>query len=92
MPDINMLRNGWIRSRRSAWGPNGFNKPLPDYWKTKDGREIPIAEMEDTHIINAMKFLNNKFGDNGIENWPVYKSLIKEAQKRNIDERIEWDS
>jgi len=29
-------------------------------WKTKDGAEIAVKDMEDLHIINVIKFLNKQ--------------------------------
>jgi len=32
----------------------------PNIWQTKDGRQIPIAEMDDNHLSNAIKYVDNK--------------------------------
>lgn len=32
-------------------------------WTTRDGREIPIREMTDSHLENAMRLLERNIGD-----------------------------
>lgn len=34
----------------------------PKIWTTKDGREIPIKEMTDGHLLNAIAYLRRKAG------------------------------
>ena len=31
------------------------------YWKTKDGEEIPIKELTDSHILNIMNYFEKNF-------------------------------
>ena len=75
-----------------AWSTEGFRKPKSMYWRTKDGKQIYIPEMKDDHLLNCMKFLKTKFGQDQVEEWPIYRNLMKEAMERNIDDRAEWDS
>lgn len=37
----------WLRQRNSG----------SIYWKTKDGREIPIKDMDNNHLANTLKML-----------------------------------
>jgi len=50
-----------------------------DVWRTKDGREIPIKQMDDGHLMNAIEMLNKSF--------KKFEALINEAEKRGL---IDW--
>lgn len=34
---------------------------MTDIWKTKDGREIPVTEMTETHIKNALNMIESRY-------------------------------
>lgn len=38
----------------------GLPQPLLEVWRTKDGREIPIAAMKDDHLLNTIIFMRRK--------------------------------
>ena len=78
--------------REYGWGPDGYGKPPAGSWRIKDESLIKIDKMENDHLIAAMKFLINRFGEKVQTEWIIYKRLFKEAKKRNIHERIDWDS
>jgi hypothetical protein len=31
-----------------------------DFWRTKDGREIPVSEMEDIHVLRSIRLLKHR--------------------------------
>ena len=37
-----------------------FAEPSDFIWETKDGKKIPVGEMEESHIINCIKFGERK--------------------------------
>ena len=38
-------------------------EPARETWRTQDGREIPIATMEDTHLHNTIRYLERKVAE-----------------------------
>jgi hypothetical protein len=75
----------------SSWGPTGFKKPSAHYWRMKDETQIPIIDMTNGHIINAIEFLETKFGETVVDNWLIHQELTQEAIRRKIDGRKGWD-
>ena len=63
--------------------------PSRTVWVTKEGKRIPIVEMEDAHVINTILMLERK-GKTASKSYP---SLLVEARKRNLplDKVIERD-
>lgn len=45
----------------------GLPKPLLEVWRTRDGREIPIAAMKDDHLLNTIAFLRRQAPQKRIE-------------------------
>jgi hypothetical protein len=74
-----------------SWDNDGWGRPMEGYWRKKNGEQVLIRDMEDGHLINAMKFLRKTHGEASVF-WPIFKELFKEAERRGIDDRSEWDS
>ena len=64
-------------------------------WETNDGREIPIKELENNHLVNILRMLHRYAvrdmlmdgGDdwqNYLEDKKMFKALEKEAKSRAI--------
>lgn len=67
-------------------------------WKTKDGTEIKISEMGDSHLVNIIKMLERNADDaeSSVEGYfdeyyydrylsdTPYDNLVNEAKKRNL--------
>lgn len=57
-------------------------------WKTRDGQVIPIADMEDSHLINSMLYLHRR-RDEGSDHkkawsWQRIVTLAEEMQRRRL--------
>ena len=50
-------------------------------WRTKDGRMIPIKDMTDTHLLNALRMLRRR---------DEFDELGYEAMLDSIDSRRDW--
>jgi hypothetical protein len=61
------------------------------YWKTRDGRNFWIPDMEDKHLVNTVKFLEREYPDKNVIGWAIYKSLVNKLNKRGINANKEWD-
>lgn len=59
----------------------------PTVWKTKDGKEIEIAEMDDSHLVNAIRFITTrrKARKRPSPNNHAENALRVEAARRGID-------
>lgn len=57
-------------------------------WKTKDGKKIEVATMEDSHLSNAIKMVCRSWGECGkldkLKTNVTYKPLLDEAKKRKF--------
>ena len=66
----------------------------PKFWRMKDGKQLFIPDMGDKHLVNTIKYLEKKFGAQQVTEWPVYKNLWSEMEKRELDYdgTNEWDN
>ena len=72
----------------------------PLIWTTRDGREIPVVDMENDHLIKTNRFLrrrNDVFrSQQGLdeilaEELPMFAALLAEAAARELLARIYED-
>lgn len=54
-----------------------------DVWKTKDGREIPLSEMSDMHVLRTVRLLEARLVSLGLTE--TRTALEKTLRKMNID-------
>jgi len=73
-------------------------KTDPYMWKTQDGENIPISEMSDVHLVNAIKYLERMASKMAIRRGQQYHNimtlanrsfskyifLLEEAEKRGL--------
>ena len=55
-----------------------WDKAPKDFWRTQDGRELYIPEMEDAHLRNAMAL----FMSRGLSWHPKVGELVQERRRR----------
>lgn len=70
---------------RGWWnaGPPAPGKP----WTTKDGKVVPLPEMTDTHLANAIAFLERREAEGGEREWLALAwrhALLAELERRTI--------
>lgn len=70
---------------------NNVNKRIPiakltDAWQTKDLTIIKVIDMEDSHLNNALNFLEEKFFNP--EDFLIYRNMLKEQIRRKHAEKI----
>lgn len=69
-------------------------------WRQKDGREILIVDLEDNHLMNILKYIENcnftmtkicgggydpdSYDYDEIDLKPIYNSLLTEAKRRGL--------
>ena len=84
--------NEYIHNMPLAWGPNGFQNPDPGYWRMRSGEQKHITELDDSHLLNLLPFLEEHWGED-VREWPIYKELVKEILRRGLPNgKADWDS
>jgi hypothetical protein len=38
-----------------------------DTWRTKDGREMPVSQMEDSHLLRSIRLVESRLVDLGLQ-------------------------
>lgn len=56
-----LIRELWLRKREQF------------YWETRDGKKIPLTQMTDEHLVNAINYINRMDEEREIvfENWEI---------------------
>ena len=79
-----------IANNSSSYSSNGWRNDNDMYWKTKDKRVLYIPDMEDSHILNAIKLCETRLGMERLLHVGTYRNMVTEAKKRNLYDR-DWD-
>lgn len=62
------------------------HEPKHKKWRTKDGRELLISEMDDEHLMNTVKYIERNAGEGRVKNLakrnPNYVDLLNELKRR----------
>lgn len=48
-----------------------------DVWKTKDGREMPVTEMSDSHLLRTIRLVESRLVDLGLSDTPTDRLSAK---------------
>ena len=59
-------------------------------WKTKDGKEIPIKDMTDSHIVNCVRLLSRAFNRYRLDMFDSPPSLNGEIAQECADREWLW--
>jgi len=61
--------------------PRPDDEPWPD-WRTRDGRVIKVADMDDRHLDNAIKFMERQWSVERLQKLVRYRALVAERDRR----------
>lgn len=62
-------------------------KKIERTWKQKDGKSIPISQMEDSHLANALKMMARTWAEahlSKVTSSILFKDLSNEAKRRGF--------
>ena len=60
-----------------------YEEPDIEYWTMKDGTQIKISNMSDTHLENTIKMLERRNEYVALSGYAPYKALKREQKKRS---------
>jgi len=60
----------------------------PPYWKTAEGKIIPITHLEDDHLVNIIQHIKDRQKITKIKETNLLKLMIKEQKRREEDNVI----
>jgi hypothetical protein len=72
----------WNHEDDSNICPSESYKKKSNLWKTKDGKSLYISEMTDLHLINSIKYCENK------GNYISAERLRTEQKRRNLKKEL----
>ena len=71
-----------------SWAEDNGYTDYDQVWQTEDGREIPYAELEPSHIKNILRGLDNGASYYGQEyKRPYLEKALREKVKSNTGEK-----
>ncbi len=74
----------YAEERANMMGLNDVcEEEIVEHWTMKDGTNIKISDMSESHLDNTIKMLERKYGDISLSRYSPYKALKKEQKKRN---------
>jgi len=60
-------------------------------WKTKDGREMPVIEMSDSHLLRTIRLVESRLVDLGLSDTPTDKLSAKWRQNSIREATVSLD-
>lgn len=62
-----------------------------DVWKTKDGREMPVTEMSDSHLLRTIRLVESRLVDLGLSDTPTDRLSAKWRQNSIREATVSLD-
>lgn len=74
----------YAEERANMMGLNDVcEEEIVEYWTMKDGTNIKISDMSESHLDNTIKMLERKYQYLTLQRYAPYKALKEEQNKRN---------